>query len=291
MTKKTTLQMYSAEKLPTWCPGCGNFQIWMAVKKALVNLDISPKDVLFVFDVGCNGNMADKIGGYRFHGLHGRVVPLAAGAALANRNVKVIAFGGDGATYGEGVNHLIHTFRSNYDFTLIVHNNGNYGLTTGQATATTKKGQKMNSAVDGVIEDSFDPIDFAFSMNSNFIAREFSSELNSLVNIFEGAIKHNGFSFVDVIQSCPTYDKGQLFDDFYQYRKDISEIPSYNNLNYLDSRKICFEKSFGLPTGILYKNEESLSFLDRLEYRNDKNTDICNEVQNYDISGFLGDLR
>src|SRR5688572_14663303 len=132
----TKINDYSTDNLFTWCSNCGNYGINAAIKRTLAEMEIKPKDTMLFFDIGCNGNGADKIGGYRFHGLHGRVIPASSGASLANRNLKVIASGGDGATLGEGVNHLIHAIRSNYDITFILHNNSNYGLTQGQASST-----------------------------------------------------------------------------------------------------------------------------------------------------------
>jgi 2-oxoglutarate ferredoxin oxidoreductase subunit beta len=121
---------YFSDELYTWCTACGNYGIHAAVKRALITEKIMPKDTLLCFDVGCHGNGSDKIGGYSFHGLHGRVIPLACGAHLANRKVKVLAFGGDGGTLSEGIGHLIHAVRCNYDITFILHDNSNYALTT-----------------------------------------------------------------------------------------------------------------------------------------------------------------
>ena len=285
-----TLQMYGSKNMPTWCPGCGDFQIWMAIKKALVNLNIFPEDVLFVFDVGCNGNMSDKIGGYRFHSLHGRVVPLAVGASVANRNIKVIGFGGDGGVYGEGVNHFIHAIRSNYDCTLIVHNNGNYGLTTGQATPTTPHGLVMNSSPHGVIEDSLNPIDMAFSLRASFIAREFSQEMDALVQVFESAIMHQGFSYVDVIQNCPTYDKAKMFHQYLSKRTPVENIKDYNISDYQHNRSLCLEVANNIYTGVLYRDVNSLSFYDRLPHRQDIKTQLSEEVKHYSVGQFLEKL-
>jgi len=285
-----TIQMYSSKHLPTWCPGCGDFNIWMAIKQALVNLKVFPYDVLFVFDVGCNGNMSDKIGGYRFHSLHGRTIPFALGAAVANRKVKVIAFGGDGATYGEGVNHLLSAFRMNIDMTLIVHNNGNYGLTTGQTSPTTMKGLKMNGNPE-VKEEPLDPIGLAFTMKGGFIAREFSGETQSLVKTFEKALSHNGFSFIDVIQSCPTYDKGRMYSYFEKQKKSISEIEGYDNSNYVKSRDIHFAKENGVTTGVLFQGEDVPTFFDKLNNREGVGNEIVDEVKGYDVSEYLEKFR
>lgn len=145
-SKAKEYMQYETEEVVTWCGGCGNYAIQNALKRALVLEGKAPKDVLMCFDVGCNGNGSDKIEGYTIHGLHGRVLPLAAGAKIANPDLTVIASAGDGATFSEGINHLIHAIRNDYPMLFLLHDNQNYALTTGQASATTPKGCTMNSS-------------------------------------------------------------------------------------------------------------------------------------------------
>ena len=197
---------YASEHVCTWCDGCGDYGIWTSIKRALVELKINPWETLLCFDVGCHGNMSDKIGGYRAHGLHGRVIPFAAGAKLANMKLPVIAVGGDGASFSEGVGHLVHAVRSNYPIVFILHNNANYGLTTGQASALTPKGQKMNTSPNGIPERTLPSMDFVFSLEPTFVARGFSGNMWQLKEILKAAIQHRGFAFVDVLQACPTYN-------------------------------------------------------------------------------------
>ena len=286
-----TLQMYGSKNIPTWCPGCGDFGIWMAIKKALVNLDIFPHEVLFVFDVGCGGNMSDKISGYCYHSLHGRVLPLAAGAYLANPNVKIIGFGGDGANYGEGVNHLLNTFRSNYDITMVIHNNGNYGLTTGQASPTTCQGTPMNGNASGVIEAPLDPIALAMSVEGTFIGRGFTSDVDHLVSLFEAAIIHRGFSFLDIIQACPTYDRTDVYEGNLAKRKNIENIAGYDKHDY----KKCFDyhlthRDEEVTAGILYQNKASKPYLESVANRINTSTALHQEVSKRDISTLLQEL-
>src|SRR3989338_1403485 len=126
-TSTPIMKDYHSENRCTWCDGCGNYGIWTGIKAALTELKLAPHQCLLCYDVGCHGNASDKLLGYRFHGLHGRVLPFAAGAKLANMDVPVIAFGGDGASFSEGIGHLVHGIRSNYPMTFILHNNENYG--------------------------------------------------------------------------------------------------------------------------------------------------------------------
>src|SRR3989339_1792067 len=110
-SQDTKISDYFSQNLYTWCTNCGNYGIHGAVKRALAAENLHPHHTLLCFDIGCNGNGSDKIDGYRFHGLHGRVIPLACGAAVSNSKIKVLAFGGDGGTFGEGLNHLVHAIR------------------------------------------------------------------------------------------------------------------------------------------------------------------------------------
>jgi 2-oxoglutarate ferredoxin oxidoreductase subunit beta len=141
--------------------------------------------VLLCFDIGCNGNGSDKIGGYRAHGLHGRVLPFACGAAVTNDRVRVLAFAGDGGTLGEGINHLVHSIRGNYNVTFILHNNLNYGLTQGQASSTTKPGMKMNSSPDGITSDPLHPMRFVMSLEPSFAARSFSGDVHHMTKTIQ----------------------------------------------------------------------------------------------------------
>jgi hypothetical protein len=188
----TTLQItppplseYYSETKCTWCDGCGNYGIWTAVKYALVELNLHPWQVCLCYDIGCHGNGSDKIQGYRFHGLHGRVIPFAAGAKLANMKVPVIAFGGDGATFSEGVGHLVHALRSNYPITFVLHNNADYALTTGQASSLTWQGQPMNASPNGIPERTLASMDFIFSLQPSFVARGFSGDIKLMTRILK----------------------------------------------------------------------------------------------------------
>lgn len=253
---------------------------------ALIAENIGPKDVLLCFDIGCNGNMADKINAYVFKGLHGRVIPLAAGAKLANNNLPVIAIAGDGGTFDEGMHHFIHGIRSNYDITFIIHNNCDFGLTTGQPTPTTPKGIKMNSAPYGVIEETINPVKLALSAGVTFMARGFTGNIPQLTSLIREAIKHRGFSYLDVLQHCPTYNDFQdhtwLMDRVYDVNKD----PTYPN-----TRKHAYEISDitneKVATGLLYQDKESIPFQDRLEHRSQTQSLLKDEVKEYDIHDLM----
>src|SRR3989344_2134074 len=268
----------------TWCDGCGDYGIWTAVKRALSESDIPPHGVLLCYDVGCHGNTSDKILGYRFHGLHGRVIPFAAGAKLANPRLPVMAFGGDGASVSEGVGHLVHGIRSNYPMTFVLHNNANYGLTTGQASSLTWQNQPMNSSPNGIPEHTLNSMDFVFSLQPTFVARGFSGNIPQMVDIFKAAIKHKGFAFVDILQACPTYNH---FATHQYLLERCYKIEDHDTSDFKKARELAVNTSEKIATGILYQNEEVPSFYERLIPRQGKTTQLVDEVEGQDITTLI----
>lgn len=270
---------FASPNLYTWCTNCGNYGIHAAVKRALVAEQIAPCETLLCFDIGCNGNGSDKIGGYRFHGLHGRIISFACGAAVANERVKVIAFGGDGGTLGEGVGHLINGIRGNFNMTFILHNNLNYGLTQGQASPTTRPDMKMNSSPDGSTSDMLHPMRFVMALNPSFAARTFSGDVTHMTHTLRAAIKHQGFSFVEILQSCPTYNKATPHE-WYQSRViDVSQIEQYQPHNLDQARKLAEDIENQIAIGVLYQNPDSVPFMQRQANRTQLTTQLVDEVQ------------
>ena len=184
----------------TWCPGCGNFGIFLALKQAFLKLGLNPSDILVVYGIGCHGHMVNYLKTFGFEGLHGRALPVAQGAKLANKNLTVIAIAGDGDQLGEGGNHFLHAGRRNIDITCIIRNNQIYSLTVGQASPTSEKGFKSKSTPLGVIDEPLNPVALAISAGAGFVSRGFSGDVNYLTDLFVQAIEHKGFSVVDVLQ-------------------------------------------------------------------------------------------
>lgn len=277
---------FASKNRCTWCDGCGDYGIWTAAKRALVELGIHPWQVLLCYDVGCHGNMSDKLQGYRFHGLHGRVIPFAAGAKLANMNLPVIAFGGDGASFSEGVGHLVHGLRSNYPIVFTLHNNGNYGLTTGQASSLTKQGVPMNTAPNGIPEHTLNSMDFVFSLEPTFVARGFSGNIKQLTEIFKAAIKHNGFAFIDILQACPTYNHFATHEMLLERVYDV-QAENHDTTNFALARQIAIDTSKRISTGILYQNENVPNFYERLVPRQNQKTTLVEEVEIKDVTDLM----
>lgn len=238
---------------PTWCPGCGNFGIWAALKTAFTNLGFTPESFAVVFGIGCSGNMNDFLWADSFHALHGRAIPNAVGIKIANHKLPVVVIVGDGDCYGEGGNHLIHAARGNHDITVIVHDNRVYGLTTGQVAPTALKGFKAKSTPTGIIEVPINPIALALTQGATFVAQGFSADLNHLVGLIEQSIKHKGFSLVNVFQPCVTFN---LQNSYAWYRERIYKLGD----DYNSSDKNCaivkaLETETKIPVGVIYRTE------------------------------------
>jgi 2-oxoglutarate/2-oxoacid ferredoxin oxidoreductase subunit beta len=277
---------YLSENKCTWCDGCGDYGIWTATKRALVELGMHPWQVLLCYDVGCNGNGSDKIKGYRFHGLHGRVLPFAAGAKLGNPKLPVIASGGDGASFSEGIGHFVHAIRSHYPIVFILHNNANYGLTTGQASSLTWQDQKMNASPNGIPEHTLPSMDFVFSLEPTFVARGFSGDIPQMTEILKAAIKHRGFAFVDFLQACPTYNHFATHAWLLSKVKPVG--PDHDATDFKKARQVAVDTHETIATGILYRNEDVPNFYERLVPRQGKEATPMEEVTITDVSGFFG---
>ncbi|MBM3227558.1 2-oxoacid:ferredoxin oxidoreductase subunit beta [Candidatus Peribacteria bacterium] len=272
------MHAYHCANQCTWCDGCGDYGIWTAVKRSLVESGIAPHQVLLCYDVGCHGNTSDKLLGYRFHGLHGRVIPFAAGAKLANPKIPVLAFGGDGASFSEGVGHLVHGIRSNYPMTFVLYNNGNYGLTTGQASSLTQQGQPMNSSPNGIPEHTLNAMDFVFSLEPTFVARAWSGDIAMMTRVLKAAIAHRGFAFVDILQACPTYNYFATHEMLLERCYDAN-TEGHKPVDAAKARHLAMDTSKRIACGILYQCEDIPSFYERLEPRRGRRTTVAEEVE------------
>jgi 2-oxoglutarate/2-oxoacid ferredoxin oxidoreductase subunit beta len=284
------MAQYACTNKCTWCDGCGDYGIWTAVKRALVGLGLQPWQVLLCYDVGCNGNASDKLKGYRFHGLHGRVLPFAAGAKLANPDLPVLAFGGDGASFSEGIGHFVHAVRSHYPITFVLHNNANYGLTTGQASALTWEGQAMNTSPHGIPEHTLPSMDLVFALQPTFVARGSSTNIPQLVGLLQAAVRHRGFAFIDVLQACPTYNHFATHDYLLERCYDV-QAEGHDTSDFDLARKLAIDTSEHIATGILYQNEDVPNFYERLVPRQGLTTTPVQEVALQAVEGFYDRFR
>ncbi|MFC4544455.1 thiamine pyrophosphate-dependent enzyme [Halosolutus amylolyticus] len=213
------------EPQPTWCPGCGDFGVLKSLKQALPEVGKTPEEVLTVTGIGCSGKLNSYLDTYGFHTIHGRSLPVARAAKLANPELEVIAAGGDGDGYGIGGNHWIHTARENHDITYIVFNNEIFGLTKGQTSPTSPKGHKSKTQPSGSAKTPLRPLSMSLNAGASYIARTAAVNPNQAKEIIAEAIEHDGFAHVDFLTQCPTWNK-----DARQYVPyiDVQESDDYD---------------------------------------------------------------
>ncbi|HAJ57572.1 MAG TPA: 2-oxoacid ferredoxin oxidoreductase [Candidatus Omnitrophica bacterium] len=233
-----------------WCPGCGDFGILDAVKDAFVKLDLDMHKTVLVSGIGQAAKLPQYLDCNFFNGLHGRAIPAATGIKIANRCLNVIVTSGDGDIYGEGGNHFIHAIRRNIDITVIVHNNQVYGLTKGQASPTSDAGFVTKVQTHGVISEPFHPLGVAIVLGAGFVARSFSGDKEHLSQMIQEGVKHKGFSLIDVLQPCVTFNKK---NNFVWYKQRIYKLPEDHDAH--DKAK-AYEKAMEwgdkIPVGIIY---------------------------------------
>jgi pyruvate ferredoxin oxidoreductase beta subunit len=195
------------EPQATWCPGCGDFGVLKALKGAMPEVGKTPDETLLVTGIGCSGKLSSYFESYGFHSIHGRSLPVARAAKLANPELNVIAAGGDGDGYGIGGNHFIHTARENHDMAYIVFNNEVFGLTKGQTSPTSPKGHKSKTQPHGSAKSPLRPLSLALSSGASYVARTAAVNPNQAQEILVEAIEHDGFAHIDFLTQCPTWNK------------------------------------------------------------------------------------
>ncbi len=267
-----TLNDFNVKERMQWCPGCGNFGLITAVKGALADLGKKNEEVVVVSGIGCSGKSSHYVNTYGFESLHGRTLPVASAVKLANTRLTVIAEGGDGDGYGIGIQHFIHIMRRNYDLTYLVHNNEIYGLTTGQASPTSLLGMKTKTTPWGVIETPFNPLLSAINGGATYVARGFSGEPMHLKELIKGALKHKGFSLVDIFQPCVTFNKlntNEWFRERVYKLEDKGFDPSDKKAALEKAEEDIKSEYKKCPIGLFYK-EEKPTYEDLLPQIKDK---------------------
>ena len=245
-----------------WCPGCGNFGILDAMKDALASLSIPPEKILIVSGIGQAAKTPHFMQCNLFHGLHGRALPVATGAKIANQRLRILVNSGDGDCYGEGGNHFMHAIRRNIDVTLLVHNNKIYGLTKGQASPTTDFGTQTRIQKHGVINEAFNPLAVALSLGAGFVARGFSGNVNHLSRLIQKGITYKGFSLIDILQPCIAFNPVNTLS-WYKKRVYSLEQEGYQPGDWLKALEKSKEWGDRIPVGLIYLKEKS-DFLDHI---------------------------
>ena len=238
---------------PAWCPGCGNFAILKSLKQALAELDLPPERLLICSGIGQAPKLPHYLNCNCFNGLHGREVASATGAKLAATDMTVLVHAGDGGALGEGGNHFISAIRRNIDITLVIHDNHIYGLTKGQASPTTEQGTHQKLQPRGLMVRPMDHLSLAVSQEASFVAQSTAAKPEHLTAMLKLAIEHKGFSLVNVLQPCVTWDKVHT----YQYYNDhCRELPAgYDATDRQAAMGVTLNPGDHIPIGLIYTNQ------------------------------------
>jgi len=252
---KLTFKSYDGEREITWCPGCGDYGIIAAVKQSLAQLQIPPHETFFVSGIGCGSKLPDYLKANGYLGLHGRTLPIAQGAKIANHDLKVIVTVGDGDSFGIGAGHFVHALRRNSDITMIVEDNKVYALTKGQYSPLSAKGWISSTTPDGSIETEFNPAVMAIAGGATFVARAFSGDPKHMASVFANAIQHKGFALVDVLQACVVYNPINTTEWYRPRVYKLDDDATYNPRDYAAAMQKAHEWGDKIPIGVLYVDE------------------------------------
>ena len=208
---------YKSDVKPIWCPGCGDFGVLSSFYKAISELGIPPEQLVIASGIGCSGRFPAFCKAYGFHGVHGRVLPLATGVKMARPELTVCAVGGDGDAFSIGMGHFPHAARRNVDITYIVMDNEIYGLTKGQPSPTSPLGMERKASPYGSVDRPLNPIMMALTSGATWVGRGFSSKPKEMTDLIKQAISHKGFSFLQIYSPCVT------FYDTYEHFKQVTK--------------------------------------------------------------------
>ncbi len=236
-----------------WCPGCGDFGVLAALRMAYVNLDLEPHNLLMVGGIGCSGQARNYLNGYAFHGTHGGPLAYALGVKMANPELTVVAVAGDGDTLAIGMENFIHTCRRDPQVTLIIMNNGVYGLTKGQKSPTAGFGKtfKEYSEEEPVFVD---PLRLAMASGATFVSQTFSGDPKHCAEVFAEAIRHPGFALVNDFSPCVTYNRFNSSDWFKAHVERVPEGHDPSGMSAAWALMDDFDERGKLPLGVVYRN-------------------------------------
>lgn len=237
-----------------WCPGCGNFAILGALKKALVSRGFEPHQVLLVSGIGQAAKTPHYLNANVFNGLHGRSLPVATGAKLANPELTVIAESGDGCMYGEGGNHFLAALRRNLDLTILVHDNRVYGLTKGQASPTSEQGFVTKAQPHGVFPSAFNPALVAVAMGASFVGRGYAGEPDHLAALLARAIGHRGTALVDILQPCVSFNTVNTYQWYKEHCYHLGA--EHDPADHGQALAVAQEFGERIPLGVLFAAEK-----------------------------------
>nr|WP_290668748.1 thiamine pyrophosphate-dependent enzyme [Ardenticatena sp.] len=278
---KVTPKLYRPPHPVDWCPGCGDFGILSSLQRALAGLGLLPHQVAVFGGIGCSGKAPYYVSSYGVHTLHGRVLPYAQGAKLANPELTVVAVGGDGDGLGIGAAHFVNAGRRNIDMTYILFNNEVYGLTKGQAAPTMPLGMQTKALPEPNMQNKINSLMLAFTSGFTWIGRGYAYNVKQLVKLMQEAIQHPGLSYLEVLQPCPTYNNIHTKEWFngedlgHPRVYDVQEegydpiIPEDADEEIINAKMLAFMQKANewgdrIPTGVLLQNRAIPTYEERI---------------------------
>ena len=250
-TATLTARDYNSDIKPIWCPGCGDYSVLLSISKAFAELALAPENVAVISGIGCSSRIPAYTNCYGFHGVHGRALALGTGLKVARPDLTVLVAGGDGDGFSIGGNHFLHACRRNIDLTYIVMDNRVYGMTKGQPSPTTEADWDSALAPGGTGVRPFHPLVIALASGANFVARGFSGDPKGTARLLIEAIRHPGFSFVEVLSPCVTFRPDQREWHKKVHPAGVGETDDAARA----ARRIMTDDGFN--TGILYRGTRS----------------------------------
>ena len=247
------LDVYTNKVEQTWCPGCGHYSVLRALKIALARLEIPNHKAAIVSGIGCSGRISGYTKAYGFHGIHGRSLPIAQGVKLANKDLTVIAAGGDGDGFAIGTGHSIHAIKRNIDVTYLLMNNQVYGLTKGHTSPLSDLNFVTKSTPLGQVEKPLKPSLLALSAGGSFIAQGFSGNQEELIELIIKGILHKGFSLINIFSPCVTFNPNKSYAWF---RENLVSLKEDHNPSDYKNAFSTFLETDGLFTGLLYESDQ-----------------------------------
>lgn len=236
------------EFVTSWCPGCGNHDVLLAVKDALAALDLEPHQFAMVSGIGQAAKIVHYLKCNGFNGLHGRALSPAQALKLTRPELTVLVESGDGCTYGEGGNHFLAAIRRNVNITLVVHDNQIYGLTKGQSSPTTMTGHVTKNNPLGVMDQPFNPVAVAVAMRASFVARTFSGLREHAAATIAQALRHPGFALVDMHSPCISFNKVNT----YAWYKSRCTPVTHDPTDWTQAMSVAATFGETIPIGVLY---------------------------------------
>jgi len=249
-------QDYKSELKPIWCPGCGDFGVVQAIYRALAEINRPPHEIAFVSGIGCSSRIPGYTTAYGFNSVHGRALPIAQGIKLARPELLVLVAGGDGDGFSIGGGHVAHAVRRNIDLTYIVMDNQIYGLTKGQLSPTSRRGERTVTSVEGSLEDPVNPLSYVLGYGGRFVAQGTPADLNGLTDLIVAGIRYPGFAFINVQSPCITY--GRADSQLKAQKAGLTPLTSlgHDGSDRLRAMDLASEYGRALYTGVFYRDAD-----------------------------------